>query len=476
MNTALATVDGSVNVVWAPQPGSQTVFLSCPIFEALYDGTRGPGKSDALLMDFAQFVGRGFGAAWRGILFRQTYPQLADVIAKSKKWFHRIFPRARWIGAPGYRWVFPEGEELLFRHMAKPDDYWNYHGHEYPWIGFEELSNWPNLDCYDAMKACSRSSHPGMPRRYRANANPYGRGHNAVKGRFVDPAPSGVVMTDDEGNQRVRIHGHWSENLALLAADPDYPKKLAADTNPNRRKAWLLGDWDIQAGGMFDDVWNARVHVMPEFKIPPGWRVDRVLDWGSSKPYCTLWLARSNGEDATMMDGRVRSFVRGSAFVVAEDYGWSGQENKGCGLVPRQIAKRNLTVQHAVGQRLGFHGRVQAGPGDLPEAPDGNSPRDEMAQEGMRWLPVVKGKGSREAGWELIRQMLKAATDAAPESAGLYVFETCRHLIRTLPTLPRDEKKPDDVDTDAEDHAADALRYGLLHQRSSGGIARLTGY
>ena len=60
------------NVVWTPQPGSQTLFLSCPIFEALYHGTRGPGKTDALIMDFAQHVGQGLGSAWRGILFRQA--------------------------------------------------------------------------------------------------------------------------------------------------------------------------------------------------------------------------------------------------------------------------------------------------------------------------------------------------------------------------------------------------------------------
>ena len=69
---------------WSPLPGAQFRFLSCPIYEALMHGTRGGGKTDALLMSFAQHVGKGWGQHWRGVLFRLTYPQLADVVAKSR--------------------------------------------------------------------------------------------------------------------------------------------------------------------------------------------------------------------------------------------------------------------------------------------------------------------------------------------------------------------------------------------------------
>ena len=177
--------------IWAPQPGSQQFFVQCPFWEALYEGTRGPGKTQGLLMDFGQHVGQGYGANWRGVLFRETYPQLADVVAKSKKLFYQVFPGAKF-NASDYTWHFPDGEDLLLRHMSKEDDYWNYHGHEYPWIGWEELTNWASPACYEAMKSCSRSSHPGMPRKYRSNCNPYGVGHNWVKAFWIDPAPAGV--------------------------------------------------------------------------------------------------------------------------------------------------------------------------------------------------------------------------------------------------------------------------------------------
>ena len=161
------------DVVWTPQAGSQEAFLRSGLVEVLFEGTRGPGKTDALLMDFCQFVGRGFGPDWRGILFRRTYPELGDVIAKSRKWFPQIFPGAKYNAGEHY-WTFPDGETLLFRHFKVPDDYWNYHGHAYPWIGWEELTTWPTPECYTSMFSCSRSANPKIPIRVRATTNPYG--------------------------------------------------------------------------------------------------------------------------------------------------------------------------------------------------------------------------------------------------------------------------------------------------------------
>ena len=183
-------IPSSTSVIWQPQAGSQELFLSCPIFECLYEGTRGPGKTDALLMDYAQDVGKGYGASWSGVLFRREYKELADVVKKSKKWFPRIFPDARFLESQSeFKWRWKTGEELLFRTVKRPADYWNYHGHEYPWIGWEELTNWPDSELYLDMMSVCRSSDPRVPRKYRGTANPYGAGHNWVKSRFIDPAP-----------------------------------------------------------------------------------------------------------------------------------------------------------------------------------------------------------------------------------------------------------------------------------------------
>jgi len=44
----------------------------------------------------------------------------------------------------------------------------------------------------------------------------------------------------------------------------------------------------------------------------------------------------------------------------------------------------------------------------------------------------------------------------------IYFFSTCTHTIRTLPALQHDEARPEDVDTDGEDHAADETRYACM--------------
>ncbi len=447
------------NVIWSPYRGSsQELFLSCPYFECLYEGTRGPGKTDSLIFDFAQHVGQGFGEHWRGVLFRQNYPQLADVIARTKQWFHQIFPGADFNKAE-HVWTFPDGEELLLRHMDNPDDYWNYHGHQYPWIGWEELTNWPTDSCYEAMQACCRSAHPGMPRKYRSTANPYGVGHNWVKAYFIDLAPRGVPVTNAEGQQRVAIHGSIWENRKLLENDPEYVKKLQSITNENLRKAWLEGCWDIVAGGMFDDVWSESVHVLRPFPIPHSWRIDRSFDWGSSKPFSVQWWAESDG---TECDAGI--VPRGTLFMIGEWYGWNGKPNEGCKMLAVDVAKGILERE---GQ-MGIAGRVHPGPADsqIFDAENGVCISDDMAKEGVKWERCDKSPGSRKSGWERMRNFLSASAAAYMETPGLFVFNTCRHFIRTFPVLPRDERKPDDIDTNAEDHAADSARYRCMHVRN----------
>lgn len=53
--------------------------------------------------------------------------------------------------------------ELILQTMKDPDDYWNYYRREYPFIVFEELTNWPNDLCYEVMRSYNRCSQTGIP-------------------------------------------------------------------------------------------------------------------------------------------------------------------------------------------------------------------------------------------------------------------------------------------------------------------------
>ena len=441
-------------------------FLRCPVWEVLYEGTRGSGKTDALLMDFARDVGKGWGQHWRGVLFRRSFKELDDVVLKSRKWFPKIFPDAEFRASPvSYKWVFKDGEELAFRHARTPADYNEFHGHEIPWLGFEELTTWPDLKLYHQLKSVSRTSRRGLPLRIRSTTNPYGPGHNAVKSYFIDPAKQRTIIRDKPGGlPRMRITGHWSENIYLLAADPDYPDKIAASaSNESQRRAWLEGSWDITAGGMFDDLWNTDIHVLTPFVIPDYWRLDRSFDWGDSKPFSVGWWAESDG--MPLADGRI--FPRGSIIRIDEWYGWNGTPNEGLRYTDQKIAQgilqRELTMN--------LHHRIKAGPADPMtfHARPGEQTTSEIMRRGR--VPFVRGdnrRNSRKKGWQVIRRMLEASLDPKPEEPGMWIFDHCTQFKRTFPSLPRDDRDLDDVDTEAEDHIGDETRYRAMTPKRAG--------
>lgn len=434
-----------MRVVWAPQPGSQELFLACPIWECLFHGCRGGGKTDALLMSFAQYVGRGYGQEWRGVIFRRTFKQLGDVVNKSKKWFPKIFPRAAF-NSSDMTWTFPGGETLLFRYLNNENDYLNYHGHAYPFIAFEELTNWPNSECYTLMMSCNRSTTPGIPLLIRATCNPSGPGHNWVKDRFELHDRPGEVKVMANGT-RCAIFSHLRENKILLSADPNYVEKLKeSSNNPARIAAWVDGSWEVTSGGMFDDLWNPNIHIVDPVNInnliESGWRIDRSFDWGSSRPFSVGWHAESPG---------------GEIIRVAEWYGCTKKPNEGLRMLAADIAKGVLERE----AKWGVTGKVKTGPADTAiwGVENGNCIAQDFERLGVRWLKADKGPGSRKAGWETIRQRLADGT--------YKVTSSCKEFIRTVPSLPRDDGDPDDVDSDAEDHIADEVRYRLNTKKIS---------
>ncbi len=479
---------------WAPQKGSQEIFLMSRVFETLYEGTRGPGKTDALIMDFLQHVGVGWGIEWRGIIFRQTYKQLEDIKTKCNKWIPAIFPGAQYNRAE-YTWTFPKGEELLLRYMRNVDDYWNYHGHSFGFIGFEELTSWYNLDCYKKMISCCRTTVSpdardkyGRPMRLkmRATTNPYGPGHNVVKKRFKLPEYRGKVIrdaVDENGNKepdRIAIHGTLFENKIFLNADPNYVDRIkAAARNPAELNAWLYGDWHITAGGMFDDLYEAKYHIVDEFIVPEAWRIERAFDWGSSRPFSVGWWAMSDGSDVDMPDSTVRHTIKGDRFRIGEWYGTSGGINEGLRLTTVEIATGIAEREIAMGLRdeKGLILRVKPGPADssIFDAGMHNDVRsiaDQMRAPvringvecpGVTWIRSDKTPGSRKTGWEVLRQLLKNSIpekEGEPrERPGIFIFRSCKYWIEFVPSLPRDDKNLDDVNTTVEDHIGDETRY-----------------
>jgi len=491
------------DVVWQPIPNSsQELAIDTRCSHTLYEGARGPGKTITQLMRFRRRVGLGYGEYWRGVIFDLEFDNLSGLVAESKKWFPKFFDGAKFMeSAASYKWVWPTGEELLFRHVKKIGDYDGFHGHEYPFVGWNELTKYPTSELYDKFMSVNRSSFeperdtpkdkngnyltpdgkplPPIPLEVFSTTNPNGPGHNWVKRRFINKAPRGVVLktqvevfnpqtqeNDFVVKTQVTIFGSYRENIYLR---PEYIAELESITDENLRKAWLYGDWDIVTGGALDDVWNIKTHVVPRFVIPPTWLIDRAFDWGSSHPFSVGWFAEANGEEATIhyKDGTTRTFCppAGSLIQFAEWYGTKEiGTNKGLKLSAGDVAQ-GIKDREVVMMLNGWI-TSQPWPGpadnqirDVRES-DVDTIEKKMSDKGIRWTESDKSPGSRRNGLQLVRDRLEAATKG--EGPALYFMDCCIASIDTIPTLPRDPIKFDDVDTSAEDHPYDMVRYRVL--------------
>ena len=486
--------------IWEFIPGtSQEFALSTNASHILYHGTRGPGKTDCQLMRFAQWVGKGYGSFWRGVIFDRKYKNLDDLIIKSKRIFKKAFGSAcKFLESKGdYKWVWNTGEELMFRQFLKPDDYWNYHGQEFPFIGWNELCKYPSSDPYDMMMSCNRSSWtqekdgevdpetgryylPPIPLEVFSTTNPYGPGHNWVKARFIDPVPMGKIYVTtstvfhpalqkevEVTMRQIAIFGSYKENPYL---DPKYIATLDAITDPNKRAAWLEGDWDIVAGGAVDDVWRKNIHILPRFPIPATWRIDRSLDWGSTHPASVGWWAECNGEEIEIeyADGSVTRFgpPAGTLIQIGELYFTEKLgTNRGLMYSAFTIADKIKEYELELLREGWIEEQPWPGPADNQisdvRESDVDTIEKKMSDRGVRWIKSDKSPGSRKIGLQLMRDRLEA-TMLGREDPGLFFMDNCRASIATIPTLPRDDDDMDDVDTDAEDHPYDMARYRVL--------------
>lgn len=456
--------DGNIGpVIWEPQPGPQSLAIAAPfVGELLFGGARGGGKSDYLLGDFLQDIDQG--PTWRGIIFRKSYPELEELLVRAKEIY---LPVGAQYKVSEKTFYFPSGATLKFRHLENESDADLYQGHQYTWIGWDELGNWPNLNAYKKLKACLRSAHGVRNKRIRCSANPGGIGHHSVKNYFIDIAPKGMELiqsVDEDGTVTTKmfIPSKVYDNVILMKNDPGYIARLREIGSPELVKAWLQGDWNVITGAYFPEFSNDK-HVLKPFTIPTHWLRFRSMDWGSSSPFAVLWHAVSDGYQ--LPDGRY--IPSGAVITYRELYGCvPGKVNEGVRWTASKVAR-------AI-NRLEKDDNISYGVID-PSAykwDGGPSHAERMAQEHVLFR---KADNNRIGGWDQVRDRLCGIKDFTEESDDLeqrneelvgdpmwYVFDTCVHLIRTLPALQHDLDNMEDCDTDGEDHAPDALRYGLM--------------
>lgn len=426
---------------WEPQPGPQEAFVGCPVFEVLFGGARGGGKTDAMLGEWALHADQ-YRADAIGLMVRRSRTELLETFERARMIYSKI--GAHMTSNP-LRATMPNGARLTFAYLERDQDAEGYQGHSYTRVYVEEAGNFPSPVPIMKLMATLRSG-AGVPCRMRLTANPGGPGHQWVRARYIDPAPKGWKrIVSNEGLDRIYIPSRVTDNLYLGA---DYIARLRSSGSPELVRAWLEGDWTVISGAFFPEF-SVDKHVIAPREIPKHWPRYRSFDWGSARPFACHWWAVADG---------TTSIARGALVCYREWYGMRpGEPNVGLRYTAEQIA-------------AGIRQREENDPLPMTGVADpamftqdgGPSIAQRMISEGVVFRKAdnkrVAGRGSI-GGWDQLRSRLEGNADGKPM---ILWFDTCVDLIRTLPALQHDPDRPEDVDSDMEDHAPDSVRYGCM--------------
>lgn len=443
------------NIVWKPQAGPQTSLVTCPVTEVFFGGARGGGKTDSSLGDWLMHSNR-YGADAIGVFFRRKFKQLEEVIKRAQQLFKPL--GAKWHEQRA-EFTMPNGARLKFRYLERDSDAEEYQGHAYTRVYIEEATNFPSPDPINKLRATLRSG-AGVPCGMRLTGNPGGPGHHWVKERYITPNPNGYeVFWEEFPNpftgeniriDRVFIPSKLSDNRLLLDNDPMYVARLHQTGSAELVKAWLTGNWDAIDGLFFSNFKRER-HVLTsnwDMRIPVGAPRFRAFDWGSAKPFSCGWYAISDG---------CWGLPEGALFKYKEWYGMQpNRPNVGLQLANEHIAKGILNRDQ--GDRIKY---AVADPACFNRM-GGPSIAEQMLIAGVSWM---RGDNTRIAGWGQVRNRLDGPINQWGDQIGdpmLYVSELCEDTIRAFQSVQADEKDPEDLDTDQEDHALDETRYGCM--------------
>lgn len=495
MNVAASHLGGHVqherDRSWSPQQGPQDDLCCCPFPEVFFGGARGGGKTDGVLGKWA-LKERRYGAAFNAIMFRRTSVSAEDAIERSKEIYGPL--GGRYIENRG--WRMPNGGRVSFKYLESIDDANEYQGRNVTDAWVEEAGQYPTPAPIDRLFGVLRSSH-GVPVQLILTANPGGAGQHWLRARYeLHPFPRlpkvlSRKLPDGSVHKFAVIPSRITDNKILLEGDPGYRSRLYLVGSPQLVKAWLEGDWTAVEGAFFSE-WSNEQHVVAPFAIPQHWLRFRSGDWGSYSPFSIGWWAvvgddfELRGTEAersgvgtgplALQTGSTRTLPRGALLRYREWYGIVGgkltAEAVGKGIATRErddLAKLTYGV-------LDPSAFAEDGGPSIAERINDELLKAKLAAftkaDNSR---VTRQTGDRDkagpmGGWDQFRSRLvgtaKRLDDGAIDwSSGrpmLFCFSTCKDFIRTVPVLQHDQNRAEDLDTDAEDHAADDGRYACL--------------
>lgn len=436
--------------------------------EILYGGAAGGGKSH--LMRVAAIIWCAAIPGLQVYLFRRIRDDLVKNHMEGPSGFRALL--AGWEQCGFVTIVedeirFWNGAKIYLCHCKDEKDRFKYQGAEIHVLLIDELTHFTDK-IYRFLRNRVRMVGITLPEQYKdkfpriiCGANPGGIGHQFVKMTFIDGAqPMNVhrAVESEGGMLRQYIPARLEDNPSMAANDPGYEQRLMGLGSEALVRAMRYGDWDIIDGAFFDNFRKDR-HVIKPFIIPKDWMRFRAGDWGSAKPFAFGWFAVAT-DDLVLPSGAV--IPRGALVMYREWYGVSVDKDrrfvpdKGVKMTAQEVGKgvKERDAEDAIAYGV-------LDPAAFSED-GGPSIAERMADVGAYFDRADNARVSQRGamgGWDQVRGRLHGNDDG---QAMLFFFDTCFHTVRTLPALQHDETRPEDLDTTAEDHAADMVRYGCM--------------
>lgn len=414
----------------------QTKFHTSKAFETLYGGAAGGGKTAAIVAEAVTYALEYPKA--RIYIFRRTIPELKQSIVPE------IYKQcAGYIDSGGMKYnsqdrtfILRNGSINQLAYLENSADMFRYQSAEIHLLLIDELTHFTQEE-YEYLKTRVRSTGE-HPLKVMCATNPGNIGHGWVKSYFIDVTQPEQIYTDKAGNTRMFVPARVSDH-PIEAFRTTYARQLESISDPDLRRALLKGDWDIFSGQVFTE-WDREkdgqpYHVVDPFPIPNFWTKWFAYDWGYNTYAGGLWLARD--PSTTRM------------YVYREYYAHAVAASVQADTINNLAGEENLVTRWADPSLWKQHGNVETG----------ESVAVIFQKAGLIFQPA---NNDRKNGMNAVHEALAPLPDGLP---GLQVFSSCINLIRTLPALPYDPHKPEDVDTRSEDHLYDCLRYGLVNQR-----------
>lgn len=370
------------------------------------------------------------------LLLRKTLPELRE---------NHIIPLLQMLhGIARYKadekvFIFPNGSRLKLGYCDSEKDIYQYQGQEYDVIGIEEATHftWAQVTF---LMTCNRNTRTDFKPRMYFTANPGNVGHKWFKRIFIE----GKYLPNEDAEEYEFIPATVDDNTILMKNNPEYVKIL--DNLPSKlKKAHRYGDWNVFEGQYFEEFMDLQehyddrkwTHVITPFEIPTDWKIYRSFDFGYSRPFSCGWWAVD-------YDGRM--------YRILELYGCTGEPNCGVKWEPNKIFQKIKEIEE---QHRWLKGKNIQGIAD-PSIWDASRGESIAETAERNRIYFDKGDNKRMPGWMQIRYRLAFDDNGVPM---MYIFNTCKDTVRTLPELIYDERDVEDVDTDGEDHIADDIRY-----------------